>query len=82
MQSNDLGGDVAARRQESRHVPRPAVLPGGQAEVEKGDQEDPIGGQEEEEGGGGGGSGGTDEDGYNPHPRGVAPSSEVVKCDS
>ena len=27
----DLGRDVAACRQESRHAPRPAVLPGGQA---------------------------------------------------
>ena len=77
MKRLDLGGDVAARQQESHHAPRPAVLPGGQSEVGEGDQEEPSGGQEEEDGGGGGGSGGTDEGGSTPHPRGVAPPSGV-----
>ena len=77
----DLDGDMAARRRESRHALRPAVLPGGQAEVEEGDQEEPIKGQEEEDGGGGGGGGGTDEGGATPHPRGVAPPSGVVQGD-
>ena len=57
----DLGGDVAARRRESRHAPKPAVLPGGQAEVGEGDREDPRKGQEEEDRGGGGGGGGIDD---------------------
>ena len=75
----DLGGDVAARRQESCHAPRPAVLPGGQAEVGEGDQEEPLKGQEEEDGGSGGGGGGFYEGGSTPHPRGVAPPSGVVQ---
>ena len=74
--------DVAARRRESRHAPRPEVLPGGQAEVGKGDREEPIKGQEEEDGGGRGGGGGLDEGGSTPHPRGVAPPSGVVQGDS
>ena len=78
----DLGGDVAARRRESRHAPRPAVLPGGQAEVGEGDREEPIKGQEEEDGGGGGGGGVLDEGGSTPHPRGVAPPSGVVQGNS
>ena len=64
----DIGGDVAACRRESRHAPRPAVLPCGQAEVGEGDREDPRKGQEEEDRGGGGGGGVTDEDGATPHP--------------
>ena len=75
----DLGGDVAARRQESLHALRPAVLPGGQAEVGIGDREEPLKGQEEEDGGSGGGVGGLDEGGSTPHPRGVAPPSGVVQ---
>ena len=62
----DLGGDVSARRRESRHTPKPAVLPGRQAEVGEVDREDPIKGQEEEDGGGGGGGGGLDEGGATP----------------
>ena len=82
MKRLDLGGDVAALRQESRHAPRPAVLPGEQAGVGEGDREEPSKGQEEEDGGGGGGGGGLDEVGSNPHPRGVAPPSWVVQGDS
>ena len=78
----DLGVDVAACRRESRHAPRPAVLPGGQAEFGEGDREEPSKGQEEEDGGGGGGGGGIDEGGSTPHPRGVAPPSGVVQGDS
>ena len=75
----DIGRDVAARRRESRHATRPAVLPGGQAEVGEGDREEPLKGQEEEDGGSGGGGGGFDEGGSTPHPRGVAPPSGVVQ---
>ena len=75
----DLGGDVAARQQESRHAPRPAVLPGRQADLEEEDRTEPRKGQEEDDGGGGGGGGGTDEGGATPHPRGVAPPSGVVQ---
>ena len=78
----DLGGDVAARRRESRHAPRPAVLPGGQVEVGEGDRGEPSKGQEEEDGGGGGGGVVIDEGGSTPHPRGVAPPSGVVQGDS
>ena len=78
----DLGGDVADRRRESRHAPRPAVLPGGLAEVGEGNREEPSTGQEVEDGGGGGGGGGTDEGGSTPHPRGVEPPSGVVQGDS
>ena len=62
----DLGRDVAACRRESRHTPRPAVLPGGQEEIGEGDWEEPRKGQEEEDGGGGSGGGGTDEGGATP----------------
>ena len=82
MKCLDFGGDLVARRRESRHAPRPAVLPGGQAEVGEGDRDKPSKGQEEEDGGGGGGGGGLDEFGSNPHPRGVAPPSWVVQGDS
>ena len=82
MKRLDIGGDVAARRRESRHAPRPAVLIGGQAEVGEGDREEPLKGQESEEGGSGGGGGGFDEVGYTPHPRGMAPPSGVVQGDS
>ena len=78
----DIGGDMAARRRESRHTPRPAVLPGGQAEVGEGDREEPLKGQEEEDGGSGGGGVGLDEGGSTPHPRGVAPPSGVVQGSS
>ena len=70
---------MAACRRESGHAPRPAVLPGGQAEVGEGDREEPLKGQEEEDGGSGGGGGGFDEGGSTPHPRGVAPPSGVVQ---
>ena len=60
MKRLDLGGDVAACRRESCHAPRPAVLPGGQAEVGEGDREGHCKGQEEEDGGGRGGGGGFD----------------------
>ena len=63
---------MAACRRESRHAPRPAVLPGGQADLWEEDQTEPRKGQEEEDGGSGGGGGGTDEGGATPHPRGVA----------
>ena len=49
----DLGGDMAARRRESRHAPRPAVLPGRQADFGEEDRTEPRKGQEEEDGGGG-----------------------------
>ena len=78
----DLGGDVAARQQESRHALRPAVLPGGQAEVGEGGREEPLKGKEEKDGGSGGGGGGFDEGGSTPHPRGVAPPSGVVQGNS
>ena len=78
----DLGGDVAARRRESRHAPRPAVLPGGQADLGEEDRAEPRKGQEEEDGGGGGDGGGIDEGGSTPHPRGVEPPSGVVQGDS
>ena len=77
----DLGGDVAACQRESRHAPRPAVLPGGQADLGEEDRTEPRKGQEEEDGGGGGGGGGTDEGGAIPHPRGVEPPSGVVQGD-
>ena len=63
----DLGGDVAARRRESRHAPRPAVLSGGQAYLGEEDQTESSRGQEEEDGGGRGGGGGADEGGDTPH---------------
>ena len=72
---------MADRRRESRHAPRPAVLPGGQADLGEEDRTEPRKGQEEEDGGGGGGGGGTDEGGATPHPRGVAPPSGVVQGD-
>ena len=72
---------MAARRRESRHAPRPAVLSGGQADLGEEDQTESSGGQEEEDGGGGGGGGGADEGGATPHPRGVAPPSGVVQGD-
>ena len=75
----DLGGDVAARQRESRHAPRSAVLPGGQADLGEEDQTESSGGQEEEDGGVRGGGGGTDEGGATPHPRRVAPPSGVVQ---
>ena len=78
----DLGGDVAACRRESRHAPRTAVLPGGQADLGEEDRAEPRKGQKEEDGGGRGGGGGTDEGGATPHPRGVAPPSGVVQGDS
>ena len=62
----DLGGHMAAHQRESRHAPRPAVLPGGQADLGEGDWEEPSKVQEEEDGGGGGGGGGTDEGGATP----------------
>ena len=77
----DLGGDVAARQRESRHALRPAVLPGGQADLGEEDRTEPRKGQEEEDGGGGGGGGGADEGGATPHPRGVSPPSGVVQGD-
>ena len=77
----DLGGDVAARRRESRHAPGPTVQPGGQAGLGEKDPTESGEGQEEEDGGGGGGGGGVDEGGSTPHPRGVAPPSGVVQGD-
>ena len=44
----DPGGDVAARRRESRHAPRPPVLPGGQADLGEEDRTEPC---KEQEGG-------------------------------
>ena len=70
---------MADRQRESRHAPRPAVMPGRQEEFMEGDQEEPLKGQEEEDGGSGGGGGGFDEGGSTPHPRGVAPPSGVVQ---
>ena len=77
----DLGRDVAVRQRESRHLPRPAVLSGGQADLGEEDQTESSGGQEEEDGGGGGGGRGADEGGATPNPRGVAPPSGVVQGD-
>ena len=77
----DLGGDVAARRRESCHTLRPAVLPGGQADLGEEDRTEPRKGQEEEDGEGGGGGGGADEGGATPHPRGVETPSGVVQGD-
>ena len=75
----DLGGDVAARRRESRHALGPTVQPGGQADLGEKDQTESGGGQEEEDGGGGGGGGGYDEGGSTSPPRGVAPPSGAVQ---
>ena len=77
----DLGGDVAARRQESCHAPGPEVLSGGKTDLGEKDQTESSGGQEEEDGGGGGGGGGVDEGEATPHPIGVAPPSGVVQGD-
>ena len=53
-------------KMESHHAPRPAVLPGGQADLGEEDRTEPRKGQEEEEGGGGGGGVGNDEGGATP----------------